>query len=442
MFGRLTSLALLALLACSDEGDEQHFEAPPPGRACTPVAQGSPDPAFDPAHMLCVRLTMDAADFASLSAETRWGPGEAFEGFFEDLGDCTGSWPAGYTWFEADVEVDGVPLSRVGVRKKGFLGSVISGGDLKPSLKVKTDKHVAEQRMGDTERLTLNNALHDDARMRDCLAYSVFSDAAYPAPRCNLANVMVNGRSLGAYAHIEPIKKRFLKRAFGDKSGSLYEATLADLTPEFIVDFEEGQLGRWEAKTGDTDPSGLPIFLLTEALRAPDHALEAALGEVLDVDRFITFWALETLVNHADGYSGDRNNFFVYFDPTDSGRAVFVPWGVDKTFDDGSKFGDGGLSSYLRAELPRRLSRIPAMATRYEDELRRLLDEVWDAPTLMARVDAFAAQVATAQDDAGYDASVDTLRDWIRGREARVRAWLTEGLPTGNPQRQACLEGK
>ena len=99
-------------------------------------------------------------------------------------------------------------------------------------------------------------------------------------------------------------------------------------TPDFV----EAWLPRWECKTDDTDTSYAPLAGVAQALQKPDDALVDALSSVLNIDRYITFWALEALVNHLDGYSADRNNFYVYFDPTDAGRAVFIPWGADKTF--------------------------------------------------------------------------------------------------------------
>ena len=405
--------------------DEKNWKAPTiNGLPCSPNVPDGVDPttgvSFDSNHVVCIKVTMDPHDFDRLAEETRFdGPGNDFEQIWPD---CSQPWPSAYNWYRADVEIDGVSLSEVGIRKKGFVGSQYSPV---PALKIKTDKYVKGQFLGDTERVTLNNNGGIIPRMAACLTYEVFAAAGYPAPRCNLANVMINGQPKGPYVHIEAIKKRFLRRAFGDSTGSLYEGT--------HTDFVEVWLPRWECKTSDTDTSYAPLAGVAQALQKPDDTLVDALSSVLNIDRYITFWALEALVNHLDGYSADRNNFFVYFDPTDADRAVFIPWGADKTF-----LSDFNLDGYLTADLPRRLSRIPAIATRMENELERLLDEVWDEATLLESIDRYSAQVKGAQQDDDYDTQVEALRTWVRNRPDQVRERLRLGLPMGGEKSLPC----
>ena len=405
--------------------DEENWKAPTiNGLPCSPNVPEGVDPAdgvsFDPNHMVCIKVTMDSHNFELLSKETRFdGAGNGFEQIWTD---CSQPWPSAYNWYRADIEIDGVSLSEVGIRKKGFVGSQYSPV---PALKIKTDKYVKGQFLGDTERITLNNNGGIIPRMAACLTYEVFAAAGYPAPRCNMASVMVNDQPKGPYVHIEAIKKRFLRRTFGDNTGSLYEGT--------HTDFVEAWLPRWECKTDDTDTSYAPLAGVAQALQKPDDELIDALSTVLNIDRYITFWALEALVNHLDGYSADRNNFYVYFDPTDAGRAVFIPWGADKTFLSGFS-----LDGYLTADLPRRLSRIPAIATRMENELERLLDEVWDDTALLGSIDRYSTHVKSAQQDDSYDTKVEALRTWVRNRPDQIRERLRVGLPVGMEKSLPC----
>ena len=409
-----------------DKGkDDKNWKSPAiNGLPCSPNVPDGVDPAdgvsFDSNHVVCIKVTMDPHDFERLSKETRFdGAGNGFEQIWPD---CSQPWPSAYNWYRADIEIDGVSLSEVGIRKKGFVGSQFSPV---PALKIKTDKYVKGQFLGDTERITLNNNGGIIPRMAACLTYEVFAAAGYPAPRCNMASVMVNGQPKGPYVHIEAIKKRFLRRAFGDNTGSLYEGT--------HTDFVEAWLPRWECKTDDTDTSYAPLAGVTQALQKPDNELVDALSSVLNIDRYITFWALEVLVNHLDGYSADRNNFYVYFDPTDAGRAVFIPWGADKTF-----LGGFSLDGYLTADLPRRLSHIPTMATRMENELKRLLDEVWDETALLGSIDRYSTHVKSAQQDDSYDTKVEALRTWVRNRPDQIRERLRAGLPVGMEKSLPC----
>ena len=405
--------------------DEKNWKAPAiNGLPCSPNVPEGIDPtagvSFDSNYIMCIKVTMDPHDFNRLAEETRFdGAGNGFEQIWPD---CSQPWPSTYNWYRADIEVDGVSLLDVGIRKKGFVGSQYSPV---PALKIKTDKYVKDQFLGGTERITLNNNGGVIPRMAACLTYEVFAAAGYPAPRCNMANVMVNGQPKGPYVHVEAIKKRFLRRTFGDNTGSLYEGT--------HTDFVEAWLPRWECKTDDTDTSYAPLAGVAQALQKPDDELADALSSVLNIDRYITFWALEALVSHLDGYNSDRNNFYVYFDPTDADRAVFIPWGADKTF-----LSDFSLDGYLTADLPRRLSHIPTIATRMENELERLLDEVWNEAALLESIDHYSAQVKSAQQDDDYDTQIEALRTWVRSRPDRVREILRIGFPVGMEKSLPC----
>ncbi|MBN2304669.1 MAG: CotH kinase family protein, partial [Anaerolineae bacterium] len=187
-----------------------------------------------------------------------------------------------------------------------------------------------------------------------------------------------------------------------------------------------------------TDEDGAPLLGLARALEASDADLLDALEPHLNLDRFITFWALEVLVDHSDGYTANQNNFYVYFDPDDGGRATFIPWGAGNNYHVRSDLQREPLEIFVTSVLARRLSRIPGIAERFEAELARLLEEVWDEDALLARVDQYAAQVETAEETFGYKVSVDTVRFWIQSRRAEVEDLLAQGLPQASAAPPTC----
>ena len=137
--------------------------------------------------------------------------------------------------------MDGQRYGAVGVRKRGFIGSV---SFRKPSLKLDFDKYVDDQALGGVlRRINLNNSVQDPTLLNTCLAYYVFAAAGLPAPRCNYARVAVNGRELGLYVHVEDIERSLLKRSFADSGGNLYEGTFSDFRPEFRRHLREGDQG-------------------------------------------------------------------------------------------------------------------------------------------------------------------------------------------------------
>jgi len=54
-------------------------------------------------------------------------------------------------------------------------------------------QYVPDQYLGKTANITLNNSTQNPTKIATCLNDRVFELAGYPAPRCNLADVTING---------------------------------------------------------------------------------------------------------------------------------------------------------------------------------------------------------------------------------------------------------
>ena len=96
------------------------------------VDAGDPTaPLFDPTHIVEVRIDLPPADWDTLREQSR--------DLFDLLGgNCLGApFPSPFTYFTGTVTIDGKRFDSVGVRKKGFLGSLSTE---KPSLKLKLDR--------------------------------------------------------------------------------------------------------------------------------------------------------------------------------------------------------------------------------------------------------------------------------------------------------------
>ena len=416
------------------EGEAEDAEPPaPPAEAPVeplaplpmpePIPPDASDAYFALDRVLDIAIEIDTEHWDTLRHQTR-----TLEDLFAEIEEYGLSQPFAsiYTWFPATVTVDGETHTQVGVRKKGFIGSQ---SDTKPSLKLRFDKYVDDQVLGGVmERMTLNNSLQDPSMINTCITYEVFAAAGNPASRCNFATVTVNGKNHGLYVHVEEIKKPFLARHFASTGGNVYEGNVSDFTPDFR--------GTFEKKTNEDADDWSDIDAVTAALADPSDAGWEALAAIVDLDRFLTFWATEVLVGHWDGYAGDRNNFWFYREP--GGRFVFIPWGVDDTFhllDDPNPFddiSDPPPSVLALTALPNRLYNDDEWQARYVERLRQLLEFAWDEEALLARVDEMAAVVAAHAlpgDRAAAAADAERVRQFIKKRRAEILDDLTPEPP-------------
>ena len=375
--------------------------------AAGPSCQQSGDDLFDANHLIEVEIELAQQDWDELRQEGR--------GLATVFSACDREFE--YSYFDATVVVDGEKIEHAGVRKKGFLGSL---SVFRPSLKVNFGKFIPDQSHRGMKRLTLNNDRQDLSHSHQVMSYALFSEAGVVAPRCNFARVTVNGEDLGIYSHVESIKKPFLENHFNDTNGNLYEGQGADFTPELIARFER-KTNKTAIDGGTPDRSDLDR--VTQALSVGDTELLTALEQVIDLDAFLTFWAMEVIVGHWDGYSGNRNNFYVYHDP-ETDLFHFIPWGTDGSFGLRHAFlPDIPTSVYAWGHIAHRLYTNPETRALYQQKLQSLLNDVWDEDALLASVDRIDRLVSPD------NSTLEVQRQFISNRRADILDELTGGGP-------------
>ena len=140
-----------------------------------------------------------------------------------------------YTYVTGKAVIDGVVFPKVGIRKKGFIGSRSSS---RPSLKIKLNHVDKGGGIDGLKNLTFNNNLQDVSQLSQFMGYALFNQIGSPAPRCAYAKITVNDVNMGIYTHVESVRKPLLKRGFGSSKGTLYEGTVTDFFAGWEASFE------------------------------------------------------------------------------------------------------------------------------------------------------------------------------------------------------------
>lgn len=341
--------------------------------------------------------------------------------------------PDPYHLYPATVTIDGVRVTHVAVRKRGFIGSAST---VRPSLGIRFDAYDKQQRFHGLKRLSLNNNLQDPSQIRQVLAYRLFAEAGVPAPRCALARVTVNGQFLGVYSHVEAVDEVFLRRQFGSSAGHLYEGRMSDFRPDWIKTFER--------KNHKDTPGAPDLEAVKDALALPTPEMLEVLPKLVDLEAYRSFWAVECLIGHWDSYSKGGNNFFVYFRP-DTGRMVFIPWGADGVLGVPDPFTrePTPVSVMAGMQLPNRLYQVPGERAAYRQRLRVILNTVWKEEALVAEVDRLQALVRPHLHVAPgrFHAAVAQVRAFIQARRTPLEAELNGPAPRWTlPMRESpCL---
>jgi len=342
-----------------------------------------------------------------------------------------------YTYVDASVSIDGVEFPKVGLRKKGFIGSQSVS---RPSLKIKLNHVDKNGGIEGLNNLTLNNNQQDAAHVSQYMGYALFNKIGSPAPRCAYAKVTVNGKNLGIYSHVESMRKPILKRAFGHDDGTLYEGSVVD----FYKDWENS----FEHKRGDDKQGREKIKELINVLSA-DEISEKTIGQFVDVDSFYRFWVTEGLLGFWDGYSGNNNNFFVYLNP-ETDKFHFMPWGADALFSNfdmknmGRNLG-APISVKTQGLIAYKLYQLDEGKERYAKTMMDILENHWNEDKLSAELDRISTMIQPHMipsqlnielregrrrgETITFDEKVNEVHEFIRTRKGKVLEEISDGMP-------------
>lgn len=301
--------AVVAWFACSAAGPDANGSA-----------RTMPVDLFEKAAVIEVRVELKPEAVESLRKDPRaW--------VFATVTDNTGVYP------------------EVSVHLKGATGS-FQPVDERPSLTLDFCRSGSERKFRGLRRIHLNNSVEDPSLLNEKLASVLFLSAGVPCPRVAHARLKMNGRELGLYVLKEGFTEDFLAWHFRRIGAGLYEPKDGhDVDQElYQLSIRAGQ-GRGDQR--EPQPPGVrsdASDAMAEGGCAPGamlRALAAAVGQedparrfqalerVVDVNRFLTFMAMEVMLGHRDGYCLARNNFRVYCDP-EKCRVLFFPQGMDQ----------------------------------------------------------------------------------------------------------------
>jgi spore coat protein H len=315
------------------------------------------------------------------------------------------------SYVEATVQEGKTLYQRVGIHLKGATGSY-RGIDDKPALTLSFGKFTEAQSFHGLKKIHLNNSVEDPSYVNEYIGGELFRAAGVPAPRVGHAVVELNGRPLGFYVLMEAFTEQFLEQYFRQTNGNLYEPGTGHDVNEPL-----------DLKLGAGPKDGSDLSALTAAALEPDLALRwERLGKVLDLERFVSFMAMEVMAGHRDGYCLARNNFRLYHD-TDSGKFLFFPHGMDVLL--GKP--DNTWKPRMSGLLARSIMAMPKGQEAYRARFETLFTNVFKVAELQAKVDAVVKRIRGAL-SAKEGREIEREAQLVKERMAERRKHLARQL--------------
>jgi len=235
---------------------------------------------------------------------------------------------------------------------------------------------------------------------------------------------VLNGMDKGLYVLAEGWGKPMLRRYFDDVSGNLYDGG-------FVQDVD----GDVSVNSGDDEEDHRALRRLVMAAREPDARTRwERLTEVLDVDRFATFVALEVMTCHWDGYSMNRNNYRVFHDRARD-KMVFMPHGMDQMFGVFRSSPTSSIRPRMQGLVARAYMGTPEGPRKVRAEIERLRAEVFLPEKMTRRANEVAERLRPTLAAYGpeyvaeHEAEVRALCQRMMERAESISAQLAK--PTG-----------
>lgn len=354
-------------------------------------------------------------------------------------------------WVTVDVLFEGETWTNVGFRYKGnsTLIGAWGSGSLKIGFKLNFDKfeddypEIDDQRFYGFDEMNFTSNFRDESFLHEKVAADVFREAGIPSAQTAFYAVYMDYGDgpifAGLYTAVEAVEDTLIDTQFSDGEGNLYK-------PEGVgASFQEGTFDEatFSKKTNEDEGDYRDILALFDALHAPTRMTDPAtwqanLESVLDVDEFIHWLAVNTVIQNWDTYGSMSHNYYLYNDPS-TGLLTWIPWDNNEAFisGGGGRGGPGGSGATLdhsRVDdnwpLIRYLLDVPEYEALYVSYVEDTIEGAFNPAameatytTLSAMIEPYVVQEIGSTD--AFNTAVAALIDQAYERSDAAQAYLT-----------------
>ncbi|MCP4568933.1 MAG: cellulosomal protein [FCB group bacterium] len=249
-------------------------------------------------------------------------------------------------WVPCTVNFEGKSWFYVGVRFKGnsTLKFGWGCGNYKVPLKFDFDEfedqypEILNQRFYGFKRLALANNGLDASYLHEKVGGDLFREGGVPAPRRVFVRIYIDfGEGpvyFGLYTMAEVPDDPMFTTQLGGTGGNLYKPDFGAANWQAGLPVNEQSFPK---KTNETEADWSDVERAIEALHGPRENAAAWRDELearFDVYGFLKWLAINTVIQDWDTYGNLAHNYYLYGDPGQNGRLLWIPWDHNMCLDD------------------------------------------------------------------------------------------------------------
>lgn len=355
-------------------------------------------------------------------------------------------------WVTATVEFEDESWQYVGIRFKGnsSLRSAWTSGNIKLPFKLDFDQfedeypQIDDQRFYGFKQLSLASNFNDNSYLREKVTADIFREFGVPSAHTAFYEVYLDygegSTYMGLYTMVEMVEDTVISQQFSSDTGNLYKPDGTGAT------FAEGSFNEtsFDKETNQEEPDYSDILALFDVLHSDTRLNQPSvwrtdLENIFDVDVFLRWLAVNTVVQNWDTYGQMSHNYFLYTDP-DTDLITWIPWDNNHALTS-----SGGMRDTLSLSLDevtdqwpliRYLMDDPVYQAQYESYLGDVIETVF-VPEEMAATyryyhdliqDSALAETAEAtmlKSTQAFQNSVQELIDQANERYSAVQQYLS-----------------
>ncbi len=335
------------------------------------------DEIYREEEIAIIKITMDSDDKTFLLADENVWSDEYLHAGFQFVNSL----------------MDTVLVEDVGIRLRGNT----SRTQPKRSFKIKFKEFDGGKFFG-YKKFNLKAENNDPSMVRELLSMQTFRNANVAATRTHHTEVYINDEYMGIYLNVEQLDDEFVDSRFGNEDGNLYKctwpATLENDNQVYNNDI-------YELKTNKSENDRAILAHFVDVLNTTsDDDFKTEIEKVFDVQPFIRYLAVEALLGHWDGYSYNKNNFYLYENPND-GLITFMPYDTDNTYGIDWVDRDWGTRDMLDwprhgegRPLVKRILAVEVYRHTYAQEINKLLESYFSENALFQKFDEYKSRLS------------------------------------------------
>ena len=262
-----------------------------------------------------------------------------------------------------------------------------------------TYEEIDDQRFYGFKKVTFSSGAKDDSLLREKMGGELFRDAGVKVARSSFYRIYLdvgdgNGQVYaGLYTMVEDLSNKFLDSQFEDDSGNLYKPDGDG------ADWQSFNENGFVKKTNEDEADWADIQNAIDALHASRSDAEAwrtNLERYFNVGEYLKLLAVNQTIENWDTYGLMTHNYYLYADPSDGGRLLWIPWDLNECLLPSRGGGMSVLLSEVSDRWPviRYLMDDPIYAAMYYQELATFLDGAFELEKVSNRMETLHELIA------------------------------------------------